>query len=128
MSNIPKGLYYTKEHEWIRIDGSYGYIGVTDYAQDALGDIAYVELPQVGIRFDAGEVLATIESPKAVSEVFMPICGEVVEVNAALDEDPGVINEGPYENWIAKVALDGAVPTDLLEAAAYAELLRALEE
>jgi len=100
-------LKYTEEHEWLNIDGDIMTMGITDYAQDALGDIVYVELPEVGTIFEAGETIGNIESVKAVSEIFCPIAGEIIEINKDLEEEPELINTGPYdEGWMIKVQLD----------------------
>jgi glycine cleavage system H protein len=102
--NIPEDLQYTKSHEWVRIEGDTATIGITDHAQDELGDIVFVELPEEGDAFDAGESFGTVESVKAVSDLYAPVGGEVVEVNTALEDAPENINEDPYgEGWIVKL-------------------------
>jgi glycine cleavage system H protein len=102
--NIPEDLQYTKSHEWIRIEGDTATIGITDHAQDELGDVVFVELPDEGATFDAGESFGTVESVKAVSDLYTPVGGEVVEVNTALEDAPENINEDPYgEGWIVKL-------------------------
>jgi glycine cleavage system H protein len=102
--NIPEDLQYTKSHEWVRIEGETATIGITDHAQDELGDIVFVELPEEGDTFDAGESFGTVESVKAVSDLYAPVGGEVVEVNSALEDAPENINEDPYgEGWIVKL-------------------------
>ena len=102
--NIPEDLQYTKSHEWVRIEGDTATVGITDHAQDELGDIVFVELPDEGDTFDAGESFGTVESVKAVSDLFTPVGGEVVEVNSALEDAPENINEDPYgEGWIVKL-------------------------
>jgi glycine cleavage system H protein len=102
--NIPEDLLYTKSHEWVRIEGDTATIGITDHAQDELGDIVFVELPEEGDAFDAGESFGTVESVKAVSDLYAPVGGEVVEVNSALEDAPENINEDPYgEGWIVKL-------------------------
>ena len=102
--NIPEDLQYTKSHEWVRIEGDTATIGITDHAQDELGDVVFVELPDEGDTFDAGESFGTVESVKAVSDLYIPVGGEVVEVNSALEDAPENINEDPYgEGWIVKV-------------------------
>jgi glycine cleavage system H protein len=102
--NIPEDLQYTKSHEWVRIEGDTATIGITDHAQDELGDIVFVELPEEGDAFDAGESFGTVESVKAVSDLYAPVGGEVVEVNSALEDAPENINEDPYgEGWIVKL-------------------------
>jgi glycine cleavage system H protein len=102
--NIPEDLQYTKSHEWVRIEGDTATIGITDHAQDELGDVVFVELPEEGATFDAGESFGTVESVKAVSDLYTPVGGEVVEVNSALEDAPENINEDPYgEGWIVKL-------------------------
>jgi glycine cleavage system H protein len=102
--NIPEDLQYTKSHEWVRMDGDTATIGITDHAQDELGDVVFVELPDAGASFDAGESFGTVESVKAVSDLYTPVGGEVVEVNSALEDAPENINEDPYgEGWIVKL-------------------------
>jgi glycine cleavage system H protein len=102
--NIPEDLLYTKSHEWVRIEGDTATIGITDHAQDELGDVVFVELPDEGDTFDAGESFGTVESVKAVSDLYTPVGGEVVEVNSALEDAPENINEDPYgEGWIVKL-------------------------
>ena len=102
--NIPEDLQYTKSHEWVRIEGDTATIGITDHAQDELGDVVFVELPQEGDTFDAGESFGTVESVKAVSDIYAPVGGDVVEVNSALEDAPENINEDPYgEGWIVKL-------------------------
>ena len=123
MSNVPEQLRYTAEHEYVQASG-YGAVvtvGITDYAQGELGDVVYVSLPKVGDTFDAHQSFGTIEAVKAVSELFMPVAGEVVEINEALDADPAVVNRDPYgAGWMAKVRLANKSAMDgLLDAAAY---------
>jgi glycine cleavage system H protein len=102
--NIPEDLQYTQSHEWVRIEGETATIGITDHAQDELGDVVFVELPGEGDAFDAGESFGTVESVKAVSDLYAPVGGEVVEVNSALEDAPENINEDPYgEGWIVKL-------------------------
>ena len=102
--NIPEDLQYTKSHEWVRIEGDTATIGITDHAQDELGDVVFVELPGEGDTFDAGESFGTVESVKAVSDLYAPVGGEVVEVNTTLEDAPENINEDPYgEGWIVKL-------------------------
>jgi glycine cleavage system H protein len=120
----PEDRKYTKDHEWIRIAGDTGEIGITDYAQQQLGDVVYVELPEVGRKVTAGESFGSIESVKAVSELFAPMSGEVVEVNDALKNRPEVVNSDPHGTWMIKVRL--ASPTDsgaLLDASTYQDHL-----
>ena len=102
--NIPEDLQYTKSHEWVRIEGDTATIGITDHAQDELGDVVFVELPDEGTTFDAGESFGTVESVKAVSDLYTPVGGEVVEVNSSLEDAPENINEDPYgEGWIVRL-------------------------
>lgn len=119
---IVEGNFYSKDHEWVRIEGNEAYVGISDHAQDSLGDIVYVELPDVGDEFDKGDAFAVVESTKAASDVYIPVAGKVVEVNEALDDSPELVNEDAFANWIAKVELSGDADTsDLMDAAAYKE-------
>jgi glycine cleavage system H protein len=121
----PTDLKYTKEHEWIRVDGSTGAIGITDFAQQQLGDVVYVELPDVGSTITAGKVFGTIESVKAVSELFAPVTGEVVEINTSLKDRPDHVNSKPHETWMVKVKLAGTGElASLMDAAAYEQLIQ----
>ena len=123
--HLPDDIRYTDEHEWARISGDTARIGVSDYAQDQLGDIVFVELPAVGDTIARGEVFGTLESVKAVSELYLPLSGEVVAVNTALTDAPELINQDPYEAWIIEVRPTDAGEYDqLLSAAAYLDLLR----
>jgi glycine cleavage system H protein len=118
----PENLLYTREHEWIRIENDRGTIGITHYAQDELGDVVFVEFPQVGAKVEAGKPLGTIESVKAVSEIFSPVSGEVVEVNQALDNAPELVNKDPYGNgWLVRVRIDKGPGPDLMSAEQYTE-------
>jgi glycine cleavage system H protein len=121
---IKKGLYYTEEHEWVRVSGNTAYIGITDYAQDALGDIVYVELPEAGDTLKAGDVFSVIESVKAASDIYLPVSGTVLKVNTELEDSPELINEDPYGSWIIAVdMLDDTELEQLMDAAAYEEFL-----
>ncbi len=121
----PTDLKYTKEHEWIRVEGDTGAIGITDFAQQQLGDVVYVELPEVGSTMTAGQVFGTIESVKAVSELFAPVTGEVVETNSSLKDRPDHVNSQPHETWMVKVKLANAGETAaLMDAAAYEQLIQ----
>ena len=123
--HLPDDIRYTDEHEWARISGDTARIGVSDYAQDQLGDIVFVELPAVGDTIARGEVFGTLESVKAVSELYLPLSGEVVAVNTALTDAPELINQDPYAAWIIEVRPTDAGEYDqLLTAAAYLDLLR----
>ncbi len=121
----PDGLRYSKEHEWVRVEDGRVVIGITDYAQDALGDVVYVELPDVGLAVVANASIAEIESTKSVSEVYCPVTGVVVAVNSALDDTPEAINDDPYGNgWIFAIELaDAGELEGLLDAAAYEAFL-----
>ena len=121
----PADLKYTKEHEWIRVDGNTGTIGITDFAQQQLGDVVYVELPDVGATLTAGQVFGTIESVKAVSELFSPVSGEVTETNGSLKDRPDAVNSKPHETWMVKVKLanPGEVAS-LIDATAYEALIQ----
>jgi glycine cleavage system H protein len=120
----PTDLRYTKDHEWIRVSGSTAEVGITDYAQQQLGDVVYVELPEAGRTVTAGEAFGTIESVKAVSELFAPMSGEVIEVNADLASHPEKVNSDPPGAWMVKVRLsDPSTTSDLLDAAQYEKLL-----
>lgn len=122
---FPTGLKYTKDHEWIRVDGDVAYVGITDYAQSELGDIVYVDVQTEGESVDKEEVFGTIEAVKTVSDMFMPISGEVLEVNSELEEKPELINEDPYgEGWIIKISVtDAAQLEELLSASDYEQLI-----
>ena len=120
--NIPGDLQYTKSHEWVRIEGDTATIGITDHAQDELGDVVFVELPEEGDTFDAGESFGTVESVKAVSDLYTPVGGEVVEVNSALEDAPENINEDPYgEGWIVKLRTSDEA--DLLSSEEYEKVV-----
>lgn len=108
MSNVLAGLYYTKDHEWVRVEGDKAYIGITDYAQHSLGSIVYVELPGVGDEIDMDDNLGVVESVKAASDIVMPVSGEVVEINEDLEDNPELINEAPYDNHLIAVTLKDA--------------------
>jgi glycine cleavage system H protein len=121
---IPGDLRYSKDHEWVRAEASTARLGITDYAQDALGDVVFVALPEVGASFDAGAALGEVESTKSVSEVYAPLAGTVRAVNDALRDAPETLNADPYgEGWICELEIaDAAQLEDLLDAAAYAQL------
>jgi glycine cleavage system H protein len=104
--NIPSDLFYTKDHEWVKIDGDIATVGVTDFAQGELGDIVYVEIETVGESFDAGEVFGSVEAVKTVSDLFMPLSGEVIEFNEALESNPETVNSDPYgDGWMIKIKI-----------------------
>src|SRR6186713_2766075 len=117
--SIPAGLKYTKDHEWVKIDGNIAIVGITDFAQGELGDIVYVDINTVGQTVEHGQVFGTVEAVKTVSDLYMPVSGKVLEVNAALDKNPEKVNEDPYgDGWMIKIQLSGS--TDgLLAAAKY---------
>jgi glycine cleavage system H protein len=120
--SVPEDLQYTKSHEWVRIEDGTATIGITDHAQDELGDVVFVELPDEGATFDAGESFGTVESVKAVSDLYAPVGGEVVEVNSALEDAPEKINEDPYgEGWIVKLRTSDKA--DLLSPEEYEEVV-----
>jgi glycine cleavage system H protein len=125
--SVPGELQYTKTHEWLRLEGDIATVGITDHAQDELGDVVYVELPETGASFDAGDTFGTIESVKAVSDLYTPVGGEVVEVNESLNDSPEKVNEDPYgDGWIIKLRSSGE--GDLLSAEEYEQLLEEEEE
>ena len=119
--NFPQNLKYTNEHEWIRIEVDNEYVGITDYAQEQLGDIVFVDIPTVGETLEAGETFGTIEVVKTISDLFLPIAGEVLEQNEALEENPELVNKDPYgDGWLIKVKpADVKAVEDLLDAEAY---------
>ncbi|MCF1750731.1 glycine cleavage system protein GcvH [Mariniradius sediminis] len=124
--NFPKELKYTKDHEWVRIEGNIATIGITEFAQRELGDIVYVEVETVGETIEAGEVFGTVEAVKTVSDLFMPLTGEITEFNDELESSPELVNESPYEKgWMIKVKVAGDLPADLLDAESYGELVGA---
>jgi glycine cleavage system H protein len=121
----PTDLKYTKDHEWIRLSGSNAKIGITDYAQKQLGDVVYLELPEVGRTFSKGDVFGTIESVKAVSELYCPVGGEVTEVNSALAQNPEAVNRDPHNSWMIALKVSNANDaTVLLDAQGYTELTK----
>ncbi|MBR4898644.1 MAG: glycine cleavage system protein GcvH [Prevotella sp.] len=125
MAKVIEGLYYSESHEYVRIEGEYGYIGISDYAQHALGNVVYVDMPEVDDEVEAGEEFGAVESVKAASDLIAPVSGTVVEVNEALDDQPELLNQDPYENWIIKVELSDKTELDnLMEAAAYEEFCK----
>ena len=121
----PAGFKYTKDHEWIDLAGDRGTIGITDFAQQQLGDVVYIDLPAAGTKLKAGQSFGTIESVKAVSELYAPISGEVVEVNTALKDKPEVVNANPHSSWMIVMKLaDPGEASSLLDAAQYADLVK----
>ena len=125
--NIPSELKYTKDHEWVRLEGDVAVIGITDFAQSELGDIVYVEVETVDETLDADEVFGTVEAVKTVSDLFLPIAGEIIEFNEALEDEPEKVNSDPYgEGWMVKVKCDDASNVDdLLSAEDYKQLIGA---
>jgi glycine cleavage system H protein len=123
--NVPGNLLYTKDHEWLRVEGNIGYVGVTDFAQSELGDIVFIEIETVGETLSAGEVFGTIEAVKTVSDMFMPVSGEILEVNPALEESPEVVNKDPYgKGWMVKIKInDPAEQSNLLSAEKYSAII-----
>ena len=120
MAKVIEGLYYSESHEFVRVEGDYGFIGITDYAQNALGNVVYVDMPEVDDEVSAGEEFGAVESVKAASDLMSPVTGVVVEVNDALEDQPELINQDAYENWIIKVSLsDKGELESLMDAAAY---------
>ena len=119
--NVPAELKYTKEHEWIRVEGEEAYVGITDYAQSQLGDIVFVEVETEGDNLEAGDTFGSIEAVKTVSDLYMPISGEVLEFNSELEDQPDLVNKDPYgKGWIIKVKVDDEAQVDgLLSADAY---------
>ena len=121
MAKVLEGLYYSESHEYVRVEGDFGYIGITDYAQNALGNVVYVDMPDVDDEVSAGEEFGAVESVKAASDLMSPVTGVVVEVNEALEDQPELINSDAYENWIIKVTIaDKSELNDLMDAKAYA--------
>jgi glycine cleavage system H protein len=129
MANVPDNLHYSKDHEWVRVEGAVAVIGITDHAQEQLGDVVYVELPKPGESFSANESFGSVESVKAVSEIFTPVSGEIAEVNGSLTDEPEKVNKDPYgEGWMIKVKMGTPGEVDsLLTAAEYEDFTKAEE-
>ena len=127
MANIPENLHYSKDHEWVAVEGDVATVGITDYAQHSLGDVVYVELPKIGDTLESHEAFGSVESVKAVSEIFTPIAGEVVEVNDGLNDAPETVNSDPYGGaWMIKIKMANKGEADaMLNAAEYEEYLNA---
>jgi len=127
MSNIPENLRYSKDHEWVEVEGDVASIGITDYAQHSLGDVVYIDMPRVGDKLSAHEAFGSVESVKAVSEIFLPVAGEIVEVNDGLNDAPEAVNNDPYSaGWMVKVKMDNPGEADaMLSAVEYEEYLSA---
>ena len=122
MAKVLEGLYYSESHEFVRVEGDFGFVGITDYAQHALGNVVYVDMPDVDDEVEAGEEFGAVESVKAASDLISPVSGTVVEVNEALDDEPELLNQDAFENWIIKVQLSDKSELDnLMDAKAYAE-------
>ena len=122
MAKVIEGLYYSESHEYVRVEGEYGFVGITDYAQHALGNVVYVDMPEVDDDVEAGEDFGAVESVKAASDLISPVSGTVVEVNEALEDAPELLNQDAFENWIIKVQLSDKSELDnLMDAAAYVE-------
>ena len=125
MCKIIEGLFYAESHEYVKIEGEFGYVGITDYAQHELGNVVYVDMPEVDDEVSAGEDFGAVESVKAASDLISPVSGVVVEINDALNDSPELINSDPYANWIIKVQLSDASETEnLMDAAAYKEFIK----
>ena len=125
MSEIPEGLIYTKEHEWIKVEGNEITVGITDYAQNALTDVVWVELPELGVSVKSMDSFANVESVKSVSEIYAPVSGEVIEINEDLEDAPETVNTDPYgEGWICRMSMENPGELDaLLDAAGYKSLI-----
>ena len=122
MAKVLEGLYYSESHEYVRVEGDYGFIGITDYAQNALGNVVYVDMPDVDDEVEAGEEFGAVESVKAASDLYSPVTGTVVEINEALEDQPELINQDAFGNWIIKVELSDKSELDaLMDAKAYEE-------
>ena len=125
MATVKEGLYYSESHEYIRVEGNYGFIGISDYAQHALGNVVYVAMPDVDDDVEAGEEFGAVESVKAASDLISPVSGTVVEVNESLEDQPELINQDPWENWIIKVELSDKTELDnLMDAKSYEEFCK----
>lgn len=116
---MSENLLYTKEHEWVKFEGKKAYIGITDYAQSSLGDIVFVELPEIGAELKAGDVIGTVESVKTVSDVYSPVTGKVMDTNGALEDDPSMVNSDAEKSWIAVLETDGCAAEGLMNVADY---------
>ena len=122
MSKVIEGLYYSESHEFVRVEGDFGFVGITDYAQNALGNVVYVDMPEVDDEVTAGEEFGAVESVKAASDLISPVSGTVVEINETLEDTPELINQDAFENWIIKVELSDKSELDnLMDANAYAD-------
>ena len=125
MAKVIEGLYYSESHEYVKVEGDFAYVGITDYAQNALGNVVYVDMPEVDDEVEAGEDFGAVESVKAASDLISPVSGTVVEVNEALEDNPELINKDAFENWIMKVELSDKTELDnLMDAAASEEICK----
>ena len=126
MAKVIEGLYYSESHEYVKIEGDFAYVGITDYAQNALGNVVHVDLPEVDDEVEADEDFGAVESVKAASDLISPVTGTVVEVNEALEDKPELLNENPFENWIIKVKLSDTAEIDnLMDAQSYEDFCKA---
>ncbi len=126
MAKVIEGLYYSESHEYVKIEGDFAYVGITDYAQNALGNVVYVDLPEVDDEVEADEDFGAVESVKAASDLISPVTGTVVEVNEVLEDKPELLNENPFENWIIKVKLSNTAEIDnLMDAQSYEDFCKA---
>ena len=126
MAKVIEGLYYAESHEYVKVEGDFAYVGITDYAQNALGNVVYVDLPEVDDEVEADEDFGAVESVKAASDLISPVTGTVVEVNEALEDKPELLNENPFENWIIKVKLSDTAEIDnLMDAQSYEDFCKA---
>jgi glycine cleavage system H protein len=130
MANVPENLHYSKDHEWVRVEGDTVVVGITDHAQEQLGDVVYVELPKPGEEFAAHESFGSVESVKAVSEIFTPVSGKITEANDSLNDEPEKVNNDPYgEGWMIKIKMSQSSEVDsLLNAAEYEDFTKAESE
>ena len=130
MANVPENLHYSKDHEWVRVEGNIAVVGITDYAQNSLGDVVYVELPKIGDEFTSNESFGSVESVKAVSEVFAPLAGKVIGINEILNDEPEKVNQDPYgDGWMIRVQMSNPGEVDsLLTAAEYEDFTKAEQE
>ena len=127
MSKTIEGLYYSQSHEWVKVEGNTAFVGITDYAQEALGSVVYVDMPQQDDQVNAGEEFGAVESVKAASDLVSPVSGTVVDVNSGLEDSPSLLNEKPYETWIIKVEMSDPSQLDnLMDAKAYSEYCESL--
>ena len=125
MAKVIEGLYYSESHEYVKVEGEFGYVGITDYAQHQLGNVVYVDLPEVDDEVTAGDDFGAVESVKAASDLVSPVSGVIVEINEALEDDPALINKDAFENWIMKVKLSDMIELDgLMNASQYEEICK----